>query len=125
MSRNKRTKTCAFRIIVVSLHQKKKQKENKLNPKTRKGREIMKTTANNVYVLKISLMNEDGSYDYVKVAGVYTNREDAWNKAQEKMDRMKLEWNNYQVKKHNNDSFYIKSETGLAKWYEVIEMPLR
>ena len=102
-----------------------KETNNKLNPKTRKGREIMKTTANNVYVLKISLMNEDGSYDYVKVAGIYTNREDALNKAQEKMDRMKLEWNNYQVKKHNNDSFYIKSETGLAKWYEVIEMPLR
>jgi hypothetical protein len=36
---NKRAKTCAFIIIAVSLHQKKKQKQ--LNPKTRKGKEIM------------------------------------------------------------------------------------
>jgi len=37
---NKRANACAFIIIAVSLHQKKKQKQ--LNPKTRKGKEIMK-----------------------------------------------------------------------------------
>ena len=52
LTQNKCTKTCAFRIIVVSLHQKKKQKQ--LNPKTRKGREIMNTTV----AKRISFQNE-------------------------------------------------------------------
>ena len=78
-----------------------------------------------IFILKISLMLEDGSYDYVKVAGAFFNREDAWKKANEKIERMKLEWNNWKVIKKNADEYMLKSETGLVKWYQVIEMSVK
>ena len=37
----------------------RKRNNNKLNPKTRKGREIMKTTANNNETKKMTLVNEE------------------------------------------------------------------
>ncbi len=58
-TQNKRTKTCAFRIIVVSLHQKKKQKQ--LNPKTRKGTKIMKYSKS-----EIQSMVENKYYELYK-----------------------------------------------------------
>lgn len=78
-----------------------------------------------VYILKVSNQNEDGSYDYVKVAGVFAKREDAIAKRDEKIERMKLEWWNCKVKKHNADTVYIVSETGIRKWYEIIEMAVK
>ncbi|MBQ1796819.1 MAG: hypothetical protein IIZ88_03535, partial [Prevotella sp.] len=80
---------------------------------------------NRCFVLKVSLMNEDGSYDYVNVAGLYWNREDAVAKAKEKMERMKFVWPNCHVGKHNNDLFFIDSDSGLRKWYEIQEQVIK
>ena len=74
-----------------------------------------------IFILKISTQNEDGSYDYVRMAGAFFKYEDAFAKAIEKRDRMKLEWPNYKTGCHNGSTFWIQSETGLRKWYEIIE----
>jgi hypothetical protein len=78
-----------------------------------------------VYILKVSNQNEDGSYDYVKVAGVFAKREDAIVARDQRIERMRTEWWGCKVKKHNSDTVYIKSETGIYKWYEIMEMPVK
>jgi hypothetical protein len=79
---------------------------------------VMTTT---IFILKVSNQNEDGSYDYVKIAGAFFKFEDAMAKAVEKRERMKLEWPNYKQGMHNGCTLWIQSETGIRKWYEVIE----
>lgn len=79
---------------------------------------VMTTT---IFILKVSLMNEDGSYDYCKFAGAFFKFEDAMAKAVEKRERVKLEWPNYKQGMHNGSTLWIQSETGIRKWYEVIE----
>ena len=74
-----------------------------------------------IFILKVSNQNEDGSYDYVKMAGAFFKFEDAMAKAIEKRERMKLEWDNYKIGKHNECSIWIQSETGTRKWYDIIE----
>lgn len=78
-----------------------------------------------IYVLKNSLQNEDGSYDYVRVAGAFFNFDDAMAKAVEYRERIKLIWPNSVVGKHNGSTIWIQSETGIRKWYEVIEEVVR
>lgn len=80
------------------------------------------TQQTKVFVLKISSQNTDGSYDYVKVAGVFFKREDAIQKIHEKMGRMKLEWDNYKSAKYNEDLYFIhNNDLDIRKWYEIIE----
>lgn len=80
------------------------------------------TNPTKVFVLKISSQNTDGSYDYVKMAGVFFKREDAIQKIHEKMGRMKLEWDNYKSVKYNEDLYFIhNNDLDIRKWYEVIE----
>ena len=74
-----------------------------------------------IFILKVSSQNEDGSFDYVKMAGAFFKFEDAMAKAIEKRERMKLEWPNYKLGKHNEDTIWIQSETGIRKWYEIQE----
>ena len=74
-----------------------------------------------IFILKVSNQNEDGSYDYVKVAGAFFKFEDAMAKAIEKRERMTLEWDNYKLGKHNECLIWIQSENGIRKWYEIIE----
>ena len=78
-----------------------------------------------IFILKVSNQNEDGSFDYVKVAGAFFKFEDAMAKAIEKRERMKLEWPNYKLGKHNEDIIWIQSETGIRKWYEIQETVVR
>lgn len=70
-------------------------------------------------------MNEDGSYDYCKVAGAFSSREDAWIKANEKIEHQRHFWMRSEFKRLNADSVYLKSDTGLVKWYDVIEMEVK
>lgn len=83
---------------------------------------VMNTT---IFILKVSLMNEEGCYDYVRVAGAFFSREDAWAEANKKIERMRMVWDNYIYHKHNEDAVYLVSQTGLAKWFEVIEMKVK
>ena len=81
-----------------------------------------------VYILKVSNQNEDGSYDYVKMAGVFAKKEDAIAKAEEKIERMMLEWWGAKVTRMKNTANYqavVISETGIRKWYEVIETEVK
>lgn len=78
-----------------------------------------------IFILKVSNQNEDGSYDYVKMAGAFFKFEDAMAKAIEKRERMKLEWPNYKLGKHNDCTIWIQSETGIRKWYEIQETVVR
>lgn len=74
-----------------------------------------------IFILKVSLMNEDGSYDYVKMAGAFFKFQDAMAKALEKRERMMSEWDNFKIGIHNDSTIWIQSENGLRKWYEIIE----
>ena len=78
-----------------------------------------------IFILKVSLQNEDGSYDYVKMVGAFFKFEDAMAEAIIKREFMKLEWPNYKIGKHNEASIWIQSETGLRKWYEIEETVVR
>lgn len=78
-----------------------------------------------VYILKISnQLTDDGTYDYVRIAGVFFNFDDAIRKAKEKLARMKEEWPEHRIGKHNNCTFWIQTD-GMRKWYEVIEQVVK
>lgn len=64
-----------------------------------------------IHILKLSNQNEDGSYDYVKMAGAFFKFEDAMAEAVPKRERMKLEWPNYKQGMHNSCTLWIQSET--------------
>lgn len=78
-----------------------------------------------IYVLKSSLQNEDGTYDYVRVVGAFFNFDDAMAEAVKCIERIKLIWPNSVVGEHNGSTIWIKSETGISKWYDVKEMVVR
>ena len=61
-----------------------------------------------IFILKVSSQNEDGSYDYVKMAGAFFKFEDAMAKAQEK-DKKRAEYYNY----------YTFGEWGAAGNYDL------
>ena len=83
---------------------------------------VMTTT---IFILKVSLMNEDGSYDYCKVAGAFSSRDDAWINVSKMIKHQRHIWMRSEFKRQNKDKVYLKSETGLVKWYEVIEMKVK
>jgi hypothetical protein len=78
-----------------------------------------------IFILKVSLQNEDGSFDYVRMAGAFFKFEDAMAEAIRKRELVKYVWPNYKLGKHNEASIWIQSETGLRKWYEIMETVVR
>lgn len=86
---------------------------------------MAKNLIQNVFVLKISAMNEKGEYDYVNVAGVFAKFEGALEVALGKIERQKEMWANCSVKQIETGRFRVKAETGIVKFYEISEMMIR
>lgn len=78
-----------------------------------------------VYILIISYMQSDGSYDYRTVYGVYEDRKVAVAEAKKRIQAQQSVWDGCRLIKHNGCAVRLMGKDGCCKWYEIEEQTIR